>query len=60
MPLQSALPVGQVPRAVPQAPAVHTGTSPGVVVLQMFPQVRQLLTAVLRLVSQPFAALPSQ
>jgi hypothetical protein len=60
LPLQSARPEGQVPRAVPQVPEVHTGTSPGVVVLQMVPQVRQLFTAVLRLVSQPFSAMPSQ
>jgi len=60
LPLQSARLPGQVPRAVPQVPEVHTGTRPGVVVLQMVPQVRQLLTAVLRLVSQPFSAMPSQ
>jgi hypothetical protein len=60
LPLQSARPVGQVPRAVPQVAMVHTGTRPGVVVLHTLPQVRQLLTAVLRLVSQPFSAMPSQ
>ena len=60
LPSQSPVPALQVPDCVPHTPAEHRGTRPETIVVQTFPHRMQWLTDVLRFVSQPFSAMPSQ